>query len=154
MIAVMLAAAPVATAQPPLDSRIVGQLTKSTGEPVPNARVTAQSTTGWFRHDTQTGADGKYVLPGVTATGEQYKVRFDPWMGPVSLPTQWAHRKRTEAEADVVAVRPGEDTVVDDALFAAGTVTFTASAVDTGEPVRAFCAELSPTRRGCTTTAR
>lgn len=152
LAALMITSAQVAVAQP-VPSRIVGQLTKSNGDPVAGASVYAVSTNGLFRYSAQTQADGSYVIPDVGGhSTDQYKVRFDPRFVN-GLPDQWAHRKKTEAEADVFEVTPGQDTVVSDSLFPTGTAKFSASDAVTSAPVTSFCVEASGAsilRRGCT----
>jgi hypothetical protein len=140
--ALMITSAPVALADDPLAGRIVGQLTKSNGEPASGVSVTAVSIGGAHRYSTRTTADGSYVLPDVAGyNGQQYKVEFDPRFS-MGLPNQWAHRRKTEAEAEIFPVIPGQDTVVNDALFPTGSVKFTASHAVTGAPITKFCGEL------------
>jgi hypothetical protein len=149
----MIMSAPVAMADDPLAGRIVGQLTKSNGEPAADVQVTAYNWNGYPSHSTRTGPDGTYVLPEVQGyPGEdQYKIQFDPRWG-LGLPEQWAHRKKTRAEADLITVTPGQDTVVNDVLFPTGSIRVTATDTLTGAPISKFCAEAfgSTGRNTCT----
>jgi hypothetical protein len=146
--ALLVTSAAPAAAQLPLDTgRIVGTLTKNDGTPVGNARVSLTDYRGYGAGETRTNADGAFVIPNLWAEpGENlYKVSFFPGdLGEY----QYAFRKRTLAEADYVQVLPGQDTVVNDALFPTGSIKVTASDALTGAPLSEFCARAS--RRGCT----
>jgi hypothetical protein len=145
----MIMSAPVALAADPLTGRIVGQLTKSNGEPAADVPVVAFDRRGSAPYFTRTAADGSYVLAEVAGYPDEdkYKIKFDPrW--PLGLPEQWAHGKTTEADANVITVTAGQDTVVNDVLFPTGSVRVTASDKLTGAPLNRFCAR--GTRYGCT----
>jgi hypothetical protein len=151
--ALLVASAHVAMADDPLASRITGHLTKSNGEPAAGVSVSAYDSRGSDRYNTRTGPDGSYVLPDVQAyPGEnEYKIKFDPrWT--LGLPEQWAHGKKTQAEADLVTVTPGQDAVVNDVLFPTGSIKATATDTLTGAPISKFCVEASASisRSECT----
>ncbi len=137
-----------AVAQPPGPSsgRIVGHLTKSTGEPVSGGFVLAyDATTQQFRASANIDDAGAYTLSGLS-TGA-YKVQFS------GLLQQWAHRKTSFAEADSFTVTDGQDTVVDEVLIPTGSVVVTASDQATGAAVDQFCVDVSGNniiRFGCT----
>jgi hypothetical protein len=140
-----------AVAQPPGTpdtGRIVGHVTKSTGEPVGSGFVIAyDATTQQFRAFGNIDAQGAYTLSGLPAGS--YKVQFS------GLVSQWAHRKTSFADADAFAVTAGQDTVVDEVGFPTGSVTVTATDQVTGAPVSQFCADISGSgvlRHGCTET--
>ena len=85
-----------------------------------------------------TGVDGRYSFPYAWAP-VSYTVSFRLGAG-----RQWAHQKLNVADADRFAVDTGQTTVVDEVLFATGTIAgrFT----NQGLPVAfAFVSALSPT---------
>jgi hypothetical protein len=138
-----------ALAQPPFgNGRIVGHVTKHTGEPVGSGFVIAyEATTQVSRAFGNIDAAGAYTLQGLPAG--TYKVQY------FTVLQQWAHRKTSFETADVFTVVDGQDTVVDEVLFPTGSVTVTASDQVTHAPIAHFCADLSGStviRHDCTET--
>ncbi len=107
-----------------------GRVTTSAGAPAANAFVALVQANG--AQVATTGADlaGRYVFPFVAIGAFQLNI------GPADAraPRQWAHQKRTRAEADPVAVVAGRRTTVDEQLLPVGRISglFTSG----GAPVR------------------
>jgi Carboxypeptidase regulatory-like domain len=139
-----------ASAQPPEGGRILGHVTKSTGEPAGGGSVwLVDATTELFRTSAPIDEAGAYSLSGVAAGS--YKLRFFT----ATFRQQWAHQQASFAEADVFTVADGEDTVVDEVLLPTGSIAVTASDQLTGAPLARFCADISGStvvRHDCTET--
>jgi 5-hydroxyisourate hydrolase-like protein (transthyretin family) len=122
-----------------------GRFTTFNGEPLRDAYVTVEGV-GTGAHASQnTNADGEFAIAPVFAG--KYKARFSDGNGA----EQWAYGKTKEAEADVIVVEPGKDSVVDDALLAPGSIRVTATDATTGRALTDFCASRGESR-ACTTT--
>jgi hypothetical protein len=146
--------APAALAGPDTDATISGKVTTGHGEAPGYVSVTVwDAATNEFRGQAYADNAGKYSVGRLsTSSSSNYKVKFESVGG-----EQWAHRKRSFEEAEIVTVAPGRQAVVDEQLFEVpgGTLTFTATDTDTGQRFQSFCADVSGSgfaRRGCTET--
>ena len=132
---------------------IAGRVTDATSQaPVAGIRV---CTTNYNARCAVTDAGGEYELRGLP--NGSYKLRFSPdFSGPMGeyLPQLYAGKK-TNAEADLVAVAAGSATAgVDVAMVAAGKITGTVSAAASGEPLKqvVVCAEATGSGGSCVQT--
>jgi hypothetical protein len=126
----------------PAHGVLTGTVHNTDGTAASNVEVSASGTApggnktfGMVRF---TGVDGRYSFPYAWAP-VSYTVSFRLGTG-----RQWAHQKLSVADADRFAVDTGQTTVVDEVLFATGTIAgrFT----NQGLPVAfAFVSVLSPT---------
>lgn len=130
-------------------TRIVGQITKSTGQPVADLRVdiydaSSRQTVAFTRTD----ASGNYAAQ---VPNGAFKIEVRETV----FPSQFFHQKRTFEEADLIFVTPGVDNVVNETLFPTGAIAFTATDKLTGQQIGHFCTEASGNRiqrSGCTDT--
>jgi Carboxypeptidase regulatory-like domain len=109
----------------PIGGSIVGQVTGPDAATVSDACVEAYPIWGGSPDDTSTGADGKYVLTGLTPG--RYKVEFgDPFCsdGMANLGTQWYDGAADRGAATIITVKAGGTaSAVNAALPADGAIT-------------------------------
>ncbi|HEX8628373.1 MAG TPA: carboxypeptidase-like regulatory domain-containing protein [Catenuloplanes sp.] len=89
-------------------------------------------------YHTDTNPDGTFRIDGILV--DDYIVVF---VNPTTGRRQYAYGKGSAAEADLIAVKAGATTTVNDQLVAGAQLRITAKDAATGGPVQGFCAHLS-----------
>lgn len=112
-----------------------GRFTGTDGQPIAGEHVTIMVPNWASTQYTETDSNGEFHIPALFAGS--YTVEF---YSPDWSRSQWAYGKRFEEQADLIAVRGGQDTRVDDTALGTGSVTVTAADAVTGAAVTNFCA--------------
>lgn len=115
-----------------------GRFTTASGEPLASVDVSVNTVNWWSGVDAQTDATGAFAVP--TLLAGSYKVGFT-----AGSRQQYYRGKLDHESADVVVVRGGQQTTIEDSLLGTGSVRISAVNSVTGAPVTDFCVESEET---------
>ncbi len=120
---------------------ITGTVRDSSGNPVPNVDVTAQSPDGIGFGSATTDADGDYSIQGLAP--DDYQVSFQPTSG--NYLEQWWNDQPTQATADSLTVTSGSTVPDIDAQLSAGATISGTVSTASGPLAGATVAAISTT---------
>ncbi len=125
---------------------VSGRYTDAAGAPIVGGRVQLVLASGFGGPSATTDDAGRYRLDSVFVG--DYHAAFT---SPDGSTTQYAPGVIDVAQAGDVSVAAGQETVVDDAALATGSVTVTATDASTGKKINKFCAGIDG-QSSCATT--